>query len=123
MAGFKRDFVSSSLYLIPQIENSIRNLLEGNGYVITSKMSSSGVQKEKDLNELLVDDNVIKIFGEDIIFVLRAVMTEEYGGNIRNLLAHGLLNYEQLQSSQSAFCWWLVLRLSMTPFLNSITTN
>lgn len=120
LAGFKRDFVSSILYLVPQLENSIRNILEDNGYVITSKMSSSGIQKEKDLNELLTDDNVIKIFGEDIIFVLRSVMTERYGGNIRNLLAHGLLNYEQLQSSQSVFCWWVILRLVMTPFLNSI---
>ena len=119
IAGFKKDFVSSSLYLVPQIENSIRNILEDNGCVITSKISSSGVQKEKDLNELLIDDNVIKIFGEDVIFVLRAVMTEGYGGNIRNLLAHGLLNFEQLQSSQSVFCWCLVLRLVMTPFLNS----
>lgn len=121
MSGFNRDFVSAILYLVPQIENSIRNILDANGFVITSKMSSSGIQKEKDLNELLTDENVIKIFGEDLIFVLRAVMTEGYGGNIRNLLAHGLLSYEQLQSSQSVFCWWLVLRLVMTPFLNSKT--
>lgn len=116
----KRDFVFSSLFLVPQIENSIRNVLKDNGYVITSKISYSGIQKEKDLNELLIDDKVIKIFGEDIIFVLRAIMTEKYGGNIRNLLAHGLLNYKQMQSQQSVFCWWLILRLVMTPFLKSI---
>lgn len=115
--GFKGDFASACLYLIPQIENSIRHVLETHGVVITSKLMSSGIQREKDLNELLDDADVIRIFGEDSIFTLRALMTEQCGGNFRNLLAHGLLSYDQMQSSQATYCWWLVLRLIMTPFL------
>ena len=118
--GFNRDFASSCLYLVPQIENSIRNILETKGIVITSKLLSSGIQREKDLNELLNDNDVIKIFGDDTVFTLRALMTEQHGGNIRNLLAHGLLSYDQIQCSQGVYCWWLVLRLIMTPFLSAL---
>lgn len=116
--GFKGDFASSCLYLVPQIENSIRHVLETHGIVTTSKLLSSGVQREKDLNELLNDSDVIKIFGDDTIFTLRALMTEQCGGNFRNSLAHGLLSYDEIQCSQGAYCWWLVLRLIMTPFLS-----
>lgn len=118
--GFNRDFASSCLYLIPQIENSIRNILETNGIVITSKLLHSGIQREKDLNELLSDRDVINMFDEDTIFTLRALMTDSHGGNIRNLLAHGLLRYDEIQCSQGAYCWWLVLRLIMTPFLSAL---
>lgn len=116
LAGFNWDFVTASLYLIPQIENSIRHILELNGFVITSTLSSTGIQKEKDLNELLYEQNVIDIFGPKIVLALRIILLNEYGGNIRNLLAHGLLDYEELQSQSTAFCWWLVLYLILTHF-------
>jgi hypothetical protein len=121
--GFNRDFVSACLYLVPQIENSIRNIMELYGIVITSKLSSSGVQKEKDLNELLVDKDVINIFGHETIFNLRVIFTEQHGSNIRNLLAHGLLNYEELQSPHGVYCWWLILRLIMIPHLNKYASK
>lgn len=117
LAGFNCDFVSSSLYLIPQIENSIRYVLRQKGLVITSTLNSSGVQKEIDLNDLLKDNNVINIFGKDMILMLRVVMTDKYGWNIRNLLAHGLISYEELQGSKGIFCWWIALRLIMVPIL------
>ncbi len=123
LAGFNKDFVAAALFLVPQIENSIRNVLEYHGHVITSNLTSSGVQKEKDLNVLLRDENVIQIFGEDDIFMLRYVMTENLGKNFRNLLAHGLLTYEQLQHQTSIFSWWLVLRLVMKSYNGSYNAD
>lgn len=123
LAGFNKDFVTAALFLVPQLENSIRNVLEYYGHVITSNLTSSGAQKEKDLNVLLSNENVIQIFGKDDIFMLRYVMTENLGENFRNLLAHGLRTYEQLQNQTSIFSWWLVLRLVMKSFNGSYNAD
>lgn len=115
-AGFEYDFVTSSLYLIPQLENSIRSIMERNGE-ITSKLTFSGLQREKDLNDLFEEEFVKNLFGDKYIYTLKALLTEQEGANLRNRLAHGLAEYDQLQGDAAAYFWWLILRLLLTPFI------
>lgn len=95
------DFYLSSEYapaihlLTPQIEASIRNLLEFTGGAVLKSARSGGFQI-KTLDELLRSREVVAAFGEDIAFYLRVLLTDQRGWNIRNDVCHGLFSSEQM---------------------------
>lgn len=109
-AGFFGDWLVAMHLLVPQIESSIRFVLKQHD-VITSKMSSEGIQKDIDLNELLWMQEVEEIFGPDILFDLRGILIERFGCNLRNELAHGLMPEGAFYRIEAPYLWWLVLHL------------
>ena len=128
--GFILDFMVASSLLVPQIENSLRYVLQQHG-VIVSNLDSEGIQEEYSLRRLLYEiPEVREIFGEDLLFDLRGLLHERFGSNLRNRLAHGLVTDNQYMSPASAYAWWLVLHLCFAPLLarqssiqNAHTTN
>jgi hypothetical protein len=109
-AGFYGDWLIAMHLLIPQIEASIRHVLKHEG-VVTSTHESDGTQKEWDLNILLWKPEVEQILGPDILFDLRGILTEKFGHNLRNDLAHGLLPEGGYYREACGYLWWLVLFL------------
>lgn len=109
-AGFFGDWLVAMHLLVPQIESSIRFVLKQHG-VITSKMSSEGIQEDIDLNKLLWMDEVEDIFGPDILFDLRGILIERFGCNLRNELAHGLMPEGAFYTIEAPYLWWLVMHL------------
>ena len=93
--------------LIPQLKHSLRYVLETQG-VVTSGLDNE-IQREFDLNTLLGNSQysgpLSAIFGEDFIFDLRGLLVERFGANLRNEMAHGLLDYSQLSLSTSRYVW------------------
>ena len=116
LAGLQGDYLTSLHLLIPQIENSIRYHLNKNG-IITSGLNSDGIQEEFDLNKLLDMPETSKIFHEDLLFGLKGTLTSRYGRNFRNLLAHGLLDYNNFFSYDAAYVWWLILKICCMPMV------
>nr|WP_306469566.1 DUF4209 domain-containing protein [Oscillatoria laete-virens] len=96
--------------LIPQIEASLRYVLQQNG-VITSTLESDGIQKERDMNQLLWMPELEEIFGADITFDLRGILIERFGHNMRNESAHGLMPEAGFYQPASVYLWWLILHL------------
>ena len=94
LAGLRWELDIAAHLLIPQFEHSLRNVLYQEG-VITSSIDNEGIQKEYDLNRMLPLQIVRQIFGEDLTFHLRRMLVEPLGGNLRNLMAHGLLSSGQ----------------------------
>jgi len=45
------------------------------------------------------------------------LLVEHYGSNLRNLMAHGLLNHDAFYSRPIVYLWWLVLRLCCIPII------
>jgi hypothetical protein len=112
-AGFTYDFIVSTHLLIPQIEHSIRLHLEGVG-AITSGYDRLYRQSEFDLNTTLRMPELRTIFNDgDLVFDLRGLLIEHHGSNLRNDMAHGLLEDGQFHSEASIYLWGLCLRLSM----------
>jgi tetratricopeptide (TPR) repeat protein len=109
-AGFSRDFLTALHLLVPQIENSLRHLMQ-NRDIITTKLDNSGIQRQIDLNELVVDPRLSAIISEDILFELRCLLTDNRGPNLRNQLAHGMLDDSDFSSVEALYAWWLVLVL------------
>ena len=118
-AGMEGDFLVAAHLLIPQFENSIRHVLAQHD-VITSGIDPQGIQDERSLNTTLYLPEMHDIFGEDITFDLQGLLTERFGANLRNLMAHGLMSYDAFYSVQLAYLWWLILRLCCLPIIAQI---
>jgi hypothetical protein len=114
-AGLYGDYVTAAHLLVPQLENSIRLVLENNG-AVTTTLASTGIQREKDLGQLLVDPIATDLFGEGQILSLRALLTEQGGSNLRNKLAHGLID-DCSHHGHMVCAWWFTLRLMMAPLV------
>ena len=52
-----------------------------------------------------------QIFGKDLTFEIKSIFTEALGYNLRNNVAHGLLNDDESTSIASIYAWWMILRL------------
>lgn len=116
LSGLQGDYLISLHLLIPQIENSIRYLLNRNG-VITSGLNSDGIQEEFELNKLLDMPETAKLFHEDLLFGIRGTLTSRFGHNFRNLLAHGLLEHSDFFSYNAVYIWWLILKICCMPLV------
>lgn len=114
-AGFLGDWLVAMHLLIPQIEASVRHVLQQRG-IITSTLDVEGIQQERDINQLLWLSETEKIFGVDLMFDLRGILIERFGYNLRNQLAHGLLPEGGYYREASVYLWWLILRLCWIGF-------
>ena len=114
-AGLMGDFITSTHILIPQIENSVRYLLSKRG-AITSGIDNknNGIQQENNLNTTLFPSKypqITSIFDEDTLFELQGLLVEKSGSNLRNRMAHGLINDHEFFSPIFSYLWWVTLRL------------
>lgn len=116
--GLQGEFSVALHLLLPQVENSIRYILSSNG-IITSGLNSEGIQEEFDLNRLLQMPETLEVFGEDLIFGLKGTLVSRAGGNFRNRLAHGLLDYDHFQSYDAVYVWWLILKICCLPLITT----
>jgi hypothetical protein len=100
--------------LVPQIENSLRFLLENRG-VLISKLDDEGTQEVLSLNFLLEHPELEKMLGTNLVTDLRVTLTDKVGSNLRNRMAHGLLAFDQFYSPTVVYTWWLGLLLVLLP--------
>lgn len=117
-AGYDRDFVTALHLLVPQIEHLVRHHLKQVG-VKTTSLDLNGIENEIGLTGLMDLPEAEKIFGRNLSFEIRALFCDAFGPNLRNELAHGLLDDEACQSIFSVYAWWLGLRLIFNTFWNA----
>jgi hypothetical protein len=115
-AGLNGDFMTSTHVLIPQIEHSVRMLLQ-QANVPASNLKSDGTQEELDLNTTLRMSQLTPLFGADIQFDLRGLLIEKFGTNLRNRFAHGLMQQHEFQSYEGAYLWYVTLYLCIAPLV------
>jgi len=118
-AGYERDLAGALHVLVPQIEHMIRTHLKAAG-VKTTTLDKAGIENESGLSTLMDLPEVAKIFGGDIAFEIRALFCDPLGQNLRNELAHGLLDDDDCQSPYVVYAWWLGLRLVFITFWNAL---
>jgi hypothetical protein len=115
LAGLQGDYTVAAHLLVPQLEESIRYLLNEHG-VITSSLSADGIQNEHDLNTILYEKELIKFIGADVVFDLQSLLVDHCGANLRNKLAHGLMHAGEFYAPHVPYFWALVLRLCCIPW-------
>ena len=121
-AGYDRDFVTAIHILVPQIEHMVRCHLKQAG-VQTTNIDSNGIENENGLSSLMDLPQTEKIFGEDLSFEIRALFCDSFGPNLRNELAHGLLDDRAFYSANAIYAWWLGLKLVFIPFWNALSND
>lgn len=121
-SGFEHDFRNSIHLLAPQVEHIVRTCLK-NYSVHTTTIGKGGIENENGLSTLLNHEQAEKILGEDLLFELKAVFTESIGANLRNDVAHGLLDDQSSGAYVSVYAWWMILRLVARSLFESNTSN
>ncbi len=121
-AGMNGDFLVAVSLLTPQIENAVRIVLKKTG-VVTSKIDMRNIEQERVLGALLDMDDAERVFGRDLIFDLRGLLVERFGSNLRNELAHGLLDVDDFKGPDAEYLWWCALRLMFLPSLQGVRTD
>jgi hypothetical protein len=117
-AGYEKDFVIALHLLVPQIEHMVRWHLKA-ANIKTTNLDKDGVENENGLSALMELPEVTQIFGEDLSFELKALFCDAFGPNLRNELAHGLLDDEACHSTYAIYAWWLGLKLVFNMFWNA----
>ena len=117
--GFDRDFATSIHLLTPQIEHMVRTRLKVAG-VITSHLDQDGIETENGLSALIDLPQTKVIFGEDLTYEIKALFCDPMGPNLRNNIAHGLLNDQEAQSVGAIYAWWLGLKLVFNTHWHSL---
>lgn len=115
-AGFVGDFLMASLFLVPQIEESLRYVLKQHN-VDVSNLMEDDTQPVKLLGRLLSLEQTKKIFGEHLQFELRGLLIEKAGFEFRNQVAHGFAQASDCYSDAAINTWWLVLQILLRPLL------
>ncbi|MGX5729702.1 DUF4209 domain-containing protein [Pseudoxanthomonas beigongshangi] len=114
-AGYDRDWSSAIHLLVPQIEHMVRMALKQAG-VKTTTLDSNGIENESGMSTLMDAPEADKVFGDDLAFEFRALFCDAHGPNLRNTIAHGLLEDEGCHSVYVVYAWWLALKLVFNSF-------
>ena len=107
--GFEEDFGTSLHLLAPQLEHIVRIHLQNAGAVTT--LLKDGIETENSINTLVKLPEMERVFGEDLTFEVCALFCDPRGLNLRNRVAHGLVDDHFCQSQSSIYAWWFLLRL------------
>jgi hypothetical protein len=118
LAGFHSDYIISTHILIPQLENFLRSIIEFHGG-ISSTLSSSGIQQEITLDRILENKIITNYFSKNTIFSLENLFINKFGSNLRNEMAHGLIEYDTFFSAQVVYLWWITLRICLLPTIDA----
>lgn len=116
--GFEHDFRNAIHLLCPQVEHIVRIQLKEAG-VHTSNINREDIENENGLNTLMELPEAMQIFGEDLCFELKSLFTDSLGSNLRNEVAHGLLNDNSSSSISIIYAWWMILRLVVRPLIGA----
>ena len=108
--GFERDFSNAIHLLSPQLEHMVRCQLKAAG-AHTSNVDKEGIENENGLSSLMDMPEAAAVFGGDLVFEIKAIFTESIGSNLRNEVAHGMLDDNSSSSLASVYAWWMLLRI------------
>ena len=108
--GYDHEFDTALNLLVPQIENMVRVHLKRLG-AKTTNVDANGIETENGLSTLMDLPQATAFFGEDVAYEIKTLFCDHFGQNMRNNVAHGLLDDGQSQSAHSVYAWWYGLKL------------
>jgi lysyl-tRNA synthetase class 1 len=92
LAYEREDFVKAIHVLVPQVEDILRNFLGHLGRpTLRTVKGQPGIMDAKSMNDVLRDEQMRTVLTENLWRYLEVVYVDKRGMNLRNNLAHGLL--------------------------------
>ena len=104
--GFNNNFVVAAHILIPQIENSLKHILNLKNICTTNYYEE--IQEDNMLGGLIEKIINSPISKKDFLIELKDFLVEKNGENFRNSLCHGLLSENEIFGN-SIYLWLLAL--------------
>ncbi|WP_122740196.1 DUF4209 domain-containing protein [Pseudomonas viridiflava] len=120
--GTVGEFGMAVHFLIPQVENIVRYHMKAAG-LNTSNTDRNDVVNENGLSTLLDVEGVEKVFGQDVVFELKALFCSSFGPNLRNDFAHGLIDDSDFYSVSVVYAWWFTLKWVAMPYWEQLAQN
>lgn len=117
-AGLNGDFDIALHLLTPQVEHLVRYHLKQAG-ILTTRVDKDGIENEIGLSSLMDLPGVDDVLSANLAFEIRAMLCNQHGPNLRNDVAHGLVDDDQANSLSSAYVWWMMFRLAFVSWWNS----
>jgi Domain of unknown function (DUF4209) len=118
--GLRGHLLQAIHVLLPQLEDSLRFLLEQRD-TITSSLKPSGIQEDYTLNVLLEGkfaSSLEQLLGPEVVLDLRSLLVNKFGTNLRNEVLHGRVTDNfMLRSPHVLYAWWFYIKLLVVPFM------
>jgi len=118
--GLGGNYGAAVSVLVPQLEQVVRVMLKRHD-VHTLFVDENSVESEKSLNALLDMTETEDIFGAGMVMEMKAMLVVQGGPNLRNDVAHGLLDDNSAWSYSALYMWWFCLRLVTWPVIEMIS--
>lgn len=118
--GFYRlwqgDYISACYLLIPQLENSVRWVLESINKE-TTKIDTQLFEEATSLSQMLANNRnyMEDIFGRDIVLLIDLLFNMKGGPSYRHDLAHGRLSVSHCYSSSAIFACCFIFYITCLP--------
>ena len=118
--GFTRffggDFFSALHILVPQLEHSLRHLLEQAG-VEPSAIRSDMTQESRTLSVMLHKERTTLegVLGPAVVFEIENLFDFRAGPSLRHRIAHGLVSAAECYGTDSVYACWFMFRLFCLP--------
>ncbi len=114
---FAGDYVSAIHVLVPQLEATLRKVLERLGEPTISMRQ--GAIREKPLDEVLRSPKMESLLGLDLSYYLKVFLVDKRGDNLRHDIAHGLINKQRCNENIANIVLHQLLILSQLAFPDS----
>lgn len=118
--GFARliqgDMISAAHLLVPQLENSLRYVLNNRGSS-TAKLNVDLTQEDQSLSQMYSNrkEELEQAFGVDITYVFHLLFNLKGGPMLRHEMAHGKFTAGQSYQSACIYACWLMYHLTCAP--------
>jgi hypothetical protein len=108
-AGLVGDYDVAIHLLATQIEHALRDLLHRRNVVVYT--TRNNFQQVLSIEQVVGHEEFRKMFPDNYVFTLEGTMADRLGANMRNDVAHGLIDDIRSNSHEAAYLWWFALRL------------
>ena len=68
-------------------------------------------EEELSLGEILKIPELVDAYDENLLFTMKGLMVSSAGSNIRNMIAHGLVDQEDTRSGAFYYCICFIMRI------------
>ncbi len=106
-AGLEGDLPAAVHLLLPQMESSLRRLLELRGFPVQRRWGDGWA--DRPLNDFLTDSAAEPILGKNLAWELRSLLVEHGGPNLRNRVCHGQATVGDCRGPHAEYLVWVSL--------------
>lgn len=104
------EFYEALHILAPQTENLFRNIAKDVGG-LTVTLEEDGSSMEKVLSSIFNLPEILDSYNNDILFIFKGLLNEQAGANIRNKIAHGIIEEAACSSGVCLYFGAAVIKL------------